>query len=129
MYSLRFRCHIHCDWELTDLHSYPTQGRESDLKIGEVMRLLEQNGVHHANPNELKRRIQGFLKRLKQTAATSDEDIDEGVSSTSWGRVMQICEDLSKEKVHQQLSNDGRRRDCSPLDCSCVTVSCDHHTY
>ena len=49
-----------------------------DRKIGEVMRLLEQSGVHHANPNELKRRIQGFLKRLKQTAARSDEGIDEG---------------------------------------------------
>ena len=57
-----------------------------DLKIGEVMRLLEQSGVHHANPNELKRRIQGFLKRLKQTAARSDEGIDEGVNSKSWGR-------------------------------------------
>ncbi len=44
-----------------------------DRKIGETMRLLEQSGVHHANPNELKRRIQGFLKRLKQTEARSDE--------------------------------------------------------
>ena len=93
MYSLRFRCHIHCDWELTDLFRYPTQGRGiplgikamlncnpvwKDRKIGETMRLLEQSGVHHANPNELKRRIQGFLKRLKQTAARSDEGIDEG---------------------------------------------------
>ena len=100
-----------------------------DRKIGEVMRLLEQSGVHHANPNELKRRIQGFLKRLKQTAARSDEGIDEGVSSKSWGRVMQVCEEFSKEKVHQQLSNDDRRRDCSPLDCSCVAVRCDRNTY
>jgi hypothetical protein len=100
-----------------------------DLKIGEVMRLLEQNGVDHANPNELKRRIQGFLKRLKQTAATSDDGIDEGVSNKSWGRVMQVCEDFSKEKVYQQLSNDDRRRDCSPLDCSCVAVPCDRFTY
>jgi hypothetical protein len=100
-----------------------------DRKIGEVMRLLEQSGVHHANPNELKRRIQGFLKRLKQTAARSDEGIDEGVSSKSWGRVMQVCEEFSKEKVRQQLRNEGRRRECSPLDCSYVAVQCHHHTY
>ena len=100
-----------------------------DLKIGEVMRLLEQNGVHHANPNELKRRIQGFLKRLKQTVARSDEVIDEGVSNKSWDRVMQVCEEFSKEKVHQHLTNEGRRRECSPLDCSFVAVSCDRHTY
>jgi hypothetical protein len=37
-----------------------------DLKIGEVMRLLEQNGVHHANPNDLKHRIQGFIQTAKQ---------------------------------------------------------------
>jgi hypothetical protein len=95
-----------------------------DRKIGEVMRLLEQSGVHHANPNDLKHRIQGFLK-----PATSDDGIDEGVNNKSWGRVMQVCEDFSKEKVYQQLSNDDRRRDCSPLDCSCVAVPCDRFTY
>jgi len=100
-----------------------------DLKIAEVMRLLEQSGVDHANPNQLKCRIQGFLKRLKQTAARSDEGMDEGVSRESWGRVMQVCEEFSKEKVHQHLSNEGRRRECSPLDCSSVAVQCDRHTY
>ncbi len=100
-----------------------------DLKIGEVMRLLEQSGVHHENPNDLKHRIQGFLKRLKQTVARSDEVIDEGVSSKSWDRVMQVCVDFSKEQMHLQLSNEVRRRECSPLDCSCVAVQCDHHTY
>ena len=87
-----------------------------DLKIGEVMRLLEQSGVHHANPNDLKNRIQAFLKHMKQSAARSDEMIEEGVSRKSWGSVMQVCAEFSKDKVHHQLRTEGRRRECAPPD-------------
>jgi hypothetical protein len=59
-----------------------------DLRIGEVIRLLEHNGVVHDNPNDLKHRIQGFLKRERQSAVRSHERIDEGVNRKSWGSVM-----------------------------------------
>ncbi len=100
-----------------------------DRKFGEVMWLLEHNAVVHDNPNDLKHLIQGFFKRERQTVGLSHERIDEGVIRKSWGSVMQLCDQFSKDEVHLQLSKDDLRWECLPLHFSCVSGKCDLHKY
>lgn len=78
------------------------------------MRSLTENGLtaNHQNPLDLKHRLQKFQSRERESASRLAATVEEGVSSRSWGSVMQLCERLSRETLCKDLLQQGRRSVC-----------------
>jgi hypothetical protein len=70
---------------------------------------LDANAEH---PRAFKSRVQNYKYRERETASRLAATVEEGVCSRSWGGVMQLCQQWSKDAVSKNMEEHGRRCVC-----------------
>jgi hypothetical protein len=69
------------------------------------MRSLWSDGLdaNVEHPRALKSRVQNYKNREREAASRLAATVEEGVSSRSWGGVMQLCQQCSKDAVSKKM--------------------------